>query len=564
MKFGQIVAPKLGWRRAMVAALTVCAVVFAIFVSDRLTAERAVTAEHERLTNVARLIASSYQRQVDKFRLVATTLSADSDVARLLDTRKPVSASRLNERLASLSTALDASVIYLLDSQGITIASSNWRQPDSFLNDNYQFRDYFRQALAKGEWEEFALGSRSRIPGLYVARRVNTGAQSRGVIVVKIRFDQLESEWARSVGAAFVANGQGIILVSSVPEWRFQTTRRLRIIEQGRLSKKIEFGKTPLTRNALFAGDSVIMTAREFRSDAAYVEAQEILPNGWFVHVLAPLAEPINSARVFGRLVVVLIVGLMAALSVFYVLRRRAIISAEQRENAARITDLKDRLLQSNKLSTLGQVAAGVGHEINQPLTVIGLRAQNALRLIEVGRHADAATALSEISALTARIGAITAELRCFSRRADRRVGRVTLDAVFAGVRLLLGDRLRSTGTILSVDNADVEVIGEQGRLEQVFVNLIQNAMDAMGNGGRIDVAISCTADSVLITIRDNGPGMAPELQGKLFQPFTSTKDNGVGLGLVICRDIVLEFGGDLVLTPSAVGAAFLITLRAI
>ena len=548
----------------MLAVLAICAVVFAIFVSDRLTAERAVAAEHERLTNVARLIASSYQRQVDKFRLVATTLSADSDVARLLDARKRVSASRLNERLASLSTALDASVIYLLDSQGVTIASSNFRQPDSFLNDNYQFRDYFRQALAKGEWEEFALGSRSRIPGLYVARRVNTGAQSRGVIVVKIRFDQLESEWARSVGAAFVANGQGIILVSSVPEWRFQTTRRLRSIEQVRLSKKIEFGKTPLTRNALFAVDSVIMTASEFKSDAAYVEAQEILPNGWFVHVLAPLAEPINSARVFGRLVVVLIVGIMAALSVFYVLRRRAIISAEQRENAARITDLKDRLMQSNKLSTLGQVAAGVGHEINQPLTVIGLRAQNASRLIEAGRHADAATALGEISALTARIGAITAELRRFSRRADRRVGRVTLDAVFAGVRLLLGDRLRSTGTTLSVDNADVEVIGEQGRLEQVFVNLIQNAMDAMGNGGRIDIAIVCTADSVSITIHDNGPGMPPELQGKLFQPFTSTKDNGVGLGLVICRDIVLEFGGDLVLTPSAVGAAFLITLRAI
>lgn len=557
------IVQRLGRRGAVVATLALLTFVAAILLSDRLSAERAVTAEHERLTNVARLLGASYQRQVDKFRLVATTLSADSDVANLLDLRTVEAGSRLNERLANLSAALDASVIYLLDTKGTTIASSNWRQADSFLGENYRFRDYFKQALVRGEWEQFALGTRSGIPGLFVARRVDTGAGSRGIIVVKIRFDRLEREWAASAGSAFVTNARGVILVSSRPEWRFQTIRKLNDFEQAKLRAQVEFGQRPLVQNALFARKLVINNARAFNGSVTHVEAQEVLPNRWSVHVLFPLARALDSARAFGRLIVLVLTGLIISLSAFYFLRRRAIIAGEQRENAARIADLKDRLLQSNKLSMLGQIAAGVGHEINQPLTAIGLRAQNALKLIDAGRHSDATTALSEINALTARVGAITGELRRFSRRADQHVGRVSLQAVIAGTQLLLGDRIRSTDTTLLVGDTDVDVIGEQGRLEQVFVNLIQNAMDAMGDGGRIDMAISRLGESIIVNVRDNGPGMAPEVRQKLFQPFTSTKDDGVGLGLVICRDIISEFGGELSLISSQAGAEFLIILKA-
>ena len=123
----------------------------AILVSDRIAERRAIAAESARLSSVARLTASSYQRQVDKFRLVATTLSADSDVGVLLDTRSNAAVGRLNERLANLNMALDASVIYLLDDQGTTVASSNWKQSDSFLGEKYRFRAYFKQALSTGQ-----------------------------------------------------------------------------------------------------------------------------------------------------------------------------------------------------------------------------------------------------------------------------------------------------------------------------------------------------------------------------------------------------------------------------
>lgn len=550
-------------RAALFVLLVMLLLTGSVLVSDRIAERRAIAAESARLSSVARLTASSYQRQVDKFRLVATTLSADSDVGVLLDTQTGAAASRLNERLANLNTTLDASVIYLLDDQGTTIASSNWRQADSFLNENYRFRAYFKQALETGQWEQYALGTRSRIPGLFVARRVVTGANTKGVIVVKIRFDRLEREWATSAGLTFVTSRQGVILVSSVPAWRFQTIRKLDESEQQQLRAQVEFGNTPLQQNALFARSSVTDGAGRLNSSTKFIAAREALPNGLSVYVLAPLEQSLNAARNVGRLVILLIAGLIAALAVFYIIRRRAIIASEQRENANRITDLKDRLVQANKLSSLGQMAAGIGHEINQPLTAIGIRAQNAQKLIESGRAAEAATAVEEISALTGRMGTITQELRRFARRGDSRVGDVRLQAVFDGTQLLLGDRIRTTGTTLNIDPVEISVIGEQGRLEQVFVNLFQNAMDAMGEGGQINVGIELTGQTVSIDIRDNGPGISTELRERLFQPFTTSKEDGLGLGLVICRDIIADLGGELNLVASQAGAAFVIILKA-
>ena len=96
-----------------------------------------------------------------------------------------------------------------------------------------------------------------------------------------------------------------------------------------------------------------------------------------------------------------------------------------------------------------------------------------------------------------------------------------------------------------------------------MFVNLMQNAMDAMGDGGQIDIIIHGIGQTVSIIIRDNGPGINAELSERLFQPFTTSKDDGLGLGLVICRDIIADFGGELNLVPSKVGVSFEITLKA-
>ena len=142
------------------------------------------------------------------------------------------------------------------------------------------------------------------------------------------------------------------------------------------------------------------------------------------------------------------------------------------------------------------------------------------------------------------------------------RLGSVALSHVFEGVQLLLGDRLRSTSTVFSVEGPELSVIGDQGRLEQVLVNLIQNALDAMGSGGAIKVSVFESEGIVTLRITDTGPGIPQDVSKRLFQPFTSSKDDGLGLGLVICRDIMIDLGGDLALVPGGHGATFAVTLK--
>ncbi|MFM6852905.1 MAG: cache domain-containing protein, partial [Sphingopyxis sp.] len=267
--------------RLLLAIMVVVAVLGGFATADRITTANAIHTEMDRADNVARLAAASYRQQVGKFQLVTTTLSADPDVGLFLRTRSPDAARRLNVRLAGLSAALDASVIYLLDGHGRTMASSNWAQPDSFLGRDYSFRQYFKGAMAQGQRSQYALGTQSRIPGLYLARRVAMDPAFPGVIVVKIRFDRLEREWARLPGPAFVANDKGVILISSRPDWRFQTIGVLTDAEKQRIRAQVEFGNAPLQQNHFYRHGRIVNRPAGRSSNGAYVESIAPLADGW-------------------------------------------------------------------------------------------------------------------------------------------------------------------------------------------------------------------------------------------------------------------------------------------
>jgi two-component system, NtrC family, C4-dicarboxylate transport sensor histidine kinase DctB len=552
-----------GAQRFFVLSLAALLVLLALlYGADRFSEARALNVERDRLAGLVRLTATSYERQLDKFRLVAITLADDSDVRRLIEQPGGAAGTTLNDRLSKLTTALDASVIYLLDADGQAIAASNSRQPDSFLGQSYAFRAYFARALGGGAWEQYALGTRSKIPGYYIARRVVGAGGQRGVLVVKVRFDRLEADWAASLGTAFVADNRGIISVTSRPEWRFQTVAALAPDVRQQASQSGDFGNSLIRQVAEFANNAVVRPGESYRRGVAYVAAIDPIQNGGRVYVLEATEDSVAAERTANRLKVLLAFGLIGALIAYSVVRRRAIVAAEQRDAALRMDALKERLVQANKLSTLGQIAAGVGHEVNQPLTAIALRIQNALKQIALGRLPDAKKSLEEMSGLVERAGAITGELRTFSRRSARKPGAVKLSAAFSGVRLLLNDRIERTQTTLRLDGPDASVFGEPIRLEQVLVNLLQNAIDAMGEGGRIDIATTVDADWVTVSVTDNGPGIAPEQREKLFQPFATSKATGVGLGLVISHDIIAEFGGTLSHVPTDKGTTFQIRLK--
>lgn len=523
------------------------AVAAMLWVGQRLAVNRAVAQEQQRLDTVATLAAANFSRQIDMFDLVAKTLSADPEVRRVLEQRSPAAIDALNQRLATLSVTLQTSVIYLMDRQGTTVVSSNWRQPDSFLGQNYGFRVYFARALAEGSFSQFALGTRSNIPGLFLARRIEGSGGPVGVLVVKVRFDRLEREWGRTIGEAFVTDPDGVILVTSRPDRRFDTVRRLSAARREELRSLLAVGQTPLSLHPDYAAGTVLHEGRDW-SGERLAEANVAAAPSFRLLALSPVGPTATAARGNALVIMILIVASLLVATLGISTRRRLAAARNREREQLRIDDLKNRLEQANRLSLLGQVVAGVGHEINQPVAAIGMRAGSAVRLIDAGRGGEAKTALNEIERLIHRLGSITGELRNFSRRSVRGLGPVRVRDALDGLALLLGDSLRRQAARLEIELADegLIVFAEQVRLEQVLVNLVQNALDAGGSGLHILITASASDDNVQLQVSNDGPAIPPEARRNLFQPFSSTKTEGLGLGLVISRDIVAEFGGHL------------------
>ncbi|MGR0188564.1 ATP-binding protein [Azospirillum aestuarii] len=245
---------------------------------------------------------------------------------------------------------------------------------------------------------------------------------------------------------------------------------------------------------------------------------------------------------------------------------------AEHQRAERDLRDTQAELVQAGKLAALGQLAAGVGHELNQPLSAIRSYAHNGRKLIALGRVAEAEGNLGKIADLTARMANITNHLKRFARRPDTRLGAVELAPVVQGALSLFGDRLREESVELAVDLPEdrpgepLRVRAEEVRLEQVLVNLLSNALDAVAGAPlrRIVIAAEGADGTVRITVRDSGPGIPDAVAGQVFDPFFTTKPvgAGLGLGLSISYNIVRDFGGVLSVADSGPGGtAFLLTL---
>jgi two-component system C4-dicarboxylate transport sensor histidine kinase DctB len=245
----------------------------------------------------------------------------------------------------------------------------------------------------------------------------------------------------------------------------------------------------------------------------------------------------------------------------------RLVVESEERIEAdRRYRESREELAQANRLASLGQITAGVAHEINQPVAAIRTFAENGTTLIDRDAPDKARENLVRIVDLTARIGSITGELRAFARCRVGPGGTAVLGSVLDGVLLLLGERARG---VVRVEIEDLllatPLIGDRTRLEQVVINLVQNAIEAVAE--RPDRRVTMTAASVdgavELTVADNGAGLDPAIAASLFTPFASAKPEGLGLGLAIARDIAREFGGDIMHRPGTAGATFVARLKA-
>ncbi|SMP30180.1 sensor histidine kinase [Shimia sagamensis] len=230
---------------------------------------------------------------------------------------------------------------------------------------------------------------------------------------------------------------------------------------------------------------------------------------------------------------------------------RREITEREEAEAA--LKKAQADLVQAGKLSALGQMSAGISHELNQPLQAIQTFADNGTRFLDRANTEKAGENLTRISQMATRMARIIKNLRAFARNENEPMGRVDLVATISQAVELTELRLNQDNINLSWAahsyNHPIYALGGEVRLAQVFVNLINNAADAMSDSEERQIDISIvTAPRLCVNIRDTGPGIdAPD---KIFDPFYTTKEvgssEGMGLGLSISYGLVQSFGGNI------------------
>ncbi|MGO7210849.1 ATP-binding protein [Rhizobium ruizarguesonis] len=591
------------------AVLALVAVVVSLWVSGEIGRHRAEAALEEQARMDARLNAALLRTVLEKYRALPFVLSQDTALAAALAGNDAGTFEQLSQKLEMLAAGTKAAVIYVIDKDGIAVSASNWREPTSFVGNDYRFREYFQGAAERGQAEHFALGTVSKKPGLYISQRISGSHGLLGVVVVKVEFDDVEADWNASGTPSYVVDERGIVLITSLPSWRFMTIGRIAEDRLTAIRESLQFGDAPLqplpldmVRNL---GDGLDVVEIVMPGDAGKTRfldvATSVPATGWHLQHLVALGPSVDAGIREARMLALLILLPLLAGAAFLLRRRHVItlrISSEQQareelerrvvERTLDLSQARDRLqaeiighksteqklqavqqdlVQANRLAILGQVAAGVAHEINQPVATIRAYADNARTFLDRGQTAPAGENLESIAALTERIGSITEELKTFARKGRGSAEPTGLKDVIEGAVMLLRSRFAGRMDTLDIDlpPPDLQVMGNRIRLEQVLINLLQNALEAVApkaGEGRVEVTTSTDAGMVTVTVADNGPGIPPEIRKGLFTPFNTSKESGLGLGLVISKDIVGDYGGRMEVASDGGGTRFTVQLK--
>ncbi|NIB55860.1 sensor histidine kinase [Agrobacterium tumefaciens] len=576
-----------------------------LLVADDFARNQAIRTAASEASTDAELKIALLNVALERPRAIPLVLSGDPDLATALDGGGASAIDRLNRKLEGLIEGTQSSVIYVTGPTGLTIASSNWRQADSFVGSNYAFREYFQAAMNTGMSEHYALGNVSRRPGLYISRRIDAAdGRPLGVVIAKVEFNRLEADWNIGGKPVYVVDRNGVVLMTSVPDWRFKTVAPIDEARRKAISESLQFGNEALTtlpfRMVRLSSDGVpLIRVDDPASERGdYLRLETPVPTtSWTLHYLQPVAPALNAAIREGRVVAL---ATLMPLSALWLWRRHKALREKEEEQRARtelemkvqertrdltrtrdhlqaeialhekttgeLRNVQHELVQANRLSILGQVAAGVAHEINQPVATIRAFADNARTLLKRDRMAEANENLENIAALTDRIGTITGDLKILARKGRTAAEPVSLKLVIEGAVMLL--RSRFSGQMDALDivlpDQDLKVLGSRIRLEQILINLLQNALEATDaiDAARVEVRVREEGDMVLLSVSDNGTGIPEAIRAQLFSPFNTSKESGLGLGLVISNDIASDYGGRIEVTSSEAGTSFSVYLK--
>ena len=528
--------------------------------------------------------SSHIQNKLDKYAHIPHLLSKDEPlVEALLNPENSAQLEITNRYLESVNGVIEAADTYLIDKWGTTIAASNWRKERSFVGRNFAFRPYFKQAITGQRSQYYALGSTSGKRGYYYSYPIVYAGGVIGVVVVKMDLSKIEDNWQQPNSVFVASDPNGIVFMSSRNDWLFKSLQPLEEPTAAEVWASRQYLNTTIDSLG-FVGDMSL----------AHTEAKQGYPynKGTLVVSSLPLENLKLTIRVLSPMqsVIWFTMGYLLVLTlVFTVLflvgqliyhrqqRHRQIERIQQEANQkleyqvmARTAELQaeiaqrieteqtlrvtqDELVQAAKLAVLGQMSASISHELNNPLAAIRSFAENGKLFLHKEKYERTEDNLTRISALTDRMANISQQLRSFAKKTSgNELAQTHLLPVIASAKELMKPAFKSARVTLNTKliEQDVEVQINTIQLEQVLVNLLTNAIEATKGQENKQVHLSIEkdikAELVWIYVDDNGTGLGEFTFSQLCEPFLTTKQNGLGLGLSISQQILAGMNGKL------------------
>lgn len=554
-------------------------VLFAVIaaLAGYLLAERWASARlHDGLDRSLLLTARSVEAEIDRFRALPDVAGEDARIrAALQDPRALEDANRYLETVAAHAGAAE---LFLIDARGRTIAASNWNRPGSFVGQDYSFRPYFRQAMETGRGQFYAIGVTTGVPGHFLSSRVTVGTIT-GVLVVKLDLRPLQDTWRTAGAQMALADADGVVFLSGREDWLYRPLAPLADDVLARLNETRAYDGIALSQVAPLlpaAPKGADAVGADWIGRLALVDG-----TGWRLIAARPAADVTGPAISWAALSAVLALALAAAAKALE--QRRQIIAlrlsqSERLESmvASRTADLarevearrlaetelraaQEHLIQAEKMAALGRMSTAIVHEVSQPLAAMEATLAAAELSLPQG---DSGTAprLATARGLIRRMQRTIKHLKSFGRREGGERALVDLRPVAVAALELVIPRARTVGVtpVIHLPPRPVPVMAGQVRMEQVLVNLLLNALDAVEgvHGAQVRLDLSASGGQARITVTDSGTGISADILPRVTEPFFSTKigGEGLGLGLAISKAILTEFGGDLAFAPAAGG----------
>ncbi|TNF64724.1 MAG: sensor histidine kinase [Rhodobacteraceae bacterium] len=553
-----------GWWLRLAVVAVLCAAIGTVWVTNSWLTDRFTATTKNRAELRLALYSGNILSELRRNAIVPQLLSRDPTLIAALNSRDYSTSS---QRLISFVEEIGAASLMLLDRDGRTVAATDRSRLGAMHGTEPHFVDAMRTNATVFSTTRREAGNYS----FTYSRRLESGAQVLGVIVVEVDLAKFERAWAGFTEALVVTDSQGTIILSTEPRWRGLSEAE---------ALALQTPQSAIERAIRATADWTALPADAYLQGEAVIRSEARIPfQGWRLTSFTTYASV--RERVNGVLALEIMGFAILLALVFYFLSRktasrmvlfqresaelRALNARLQREIAERervqatLEVAEQTLAQSSKLAALGEMSAAVSHELNQPLAAMKTYLAGARLLLRRNRPEEALASFGRIDDLIERMGAITRQLKSYARKGSQQLSPVNMGDALASALSMMEPQLRQRKVRIAriLPDGPVRVMGDRVRIEQVMINLLRNALDATKAVADPEIEIILAAgQTATLTVRDNGPGI--EDLDALFEPFYTTKQpgDGVGLGLAISSGIVNDLGGRLTARNAQSGGA--------